>query len=183
MSTKVVTGKVRFSYPQIFSSDKKTQDGKTKYTLCILIPKSDKKTIAKINQAVKEAVQQGISEKWGGKQPKNLKLPLHDGNEKADDHPEFEDNFYLNASTTIKPGIVDRDRVDILDPEEIYGGCYGRVSINFFPFKHEQGSVGVAAGLNNVQKLEDGERLGGNRASAEDDFNDGYTDEYDDLGL
>ena len=78
---------------------------------------------------------------------------------------------------------VKSDYIEFLNPEEIYGGCYGRVSINFFPFKHDLGNAGVAAGLNNVQKLEDGERLGGNRATAEQDFDDGFTDDYDELGI
>ena len=85
--------------------------------------------------------------------------------------------YFLNATSNQKPGIVDKDLNEILDPDEVYSGCWGRVSLNFYPFD-VSGNRGVGVGLNNVQKLKDGERLGGARASAESDFGDDFED-YD----
>ena len=180
MSTKVITGKVRFSYVNIFKSRAFKNDQDAKYSVCLLIPKEDKATIKKIEAAVKEAVQEGVASKWGGKKPANLKLPLRDGDdERADEAPEYEGMYFLNASSTQKPGIVDKDLNEILDPDEVYSGCWGRASINFYAF-NTNGNKGVGVGLNNIQKLKDDTRLGAARASAEDDFGDGFEDEDED---
>lgn len=178
MATKVVTGKVRFSYVNIFRSRAFSDGDDAKYSICLLIPKEDKAGLAKIKKAIDEAVEEGIRRKWDGKKPKNLRLPLRDGEERADEAPEYEGMMFLNANSNNKPGIVDKDLNEILDPDEVYSGCWGRASINFFPYDFK-GNRGVGAGLNNIQKLKDGERLGGTRASAEDDFGDGFEDEED----
>ena len=181
MSTKVITGKVRFSYVNIFKSRAFQSDQEAKYSICLLIPKEDKATVKKIRAAVEEAVQEGISSKWNGKKPGNLKLPLRDGDdERAEEAPEYEGMYFLNANSTQKPGIVDKDRNDILDPVEVYSGCWGRASINFFPF-NSNGNKGVGVGLNHIQKLKDGERLGAVRASAEEDFEDDFEDDEEDF--
>ena len=181
MSTKVVTGKVRFSYVNIFRSRSFTEGQDAKYSICLLIPKGDKATVKKLRAAIDEAIKDGISSKWGGKKPANLKLPLRDGDEeRASEAPEYEGMFFLNANSTQKPGIVDKDLNEILDPDEVYSGCWGRASINFYPF-NTNGNKGVGAGLNNIQKLKDDERLGSARASAESDFGDDFEDEEDDF--
>lgn len=181
MSTKVITGKVRFSYVNIFRSRSFREGQDAKYSICLLIPKEDKAGIAKIKAAMDEAVQEGIRSKWGGKAPKNLHLPLRDGDdERADEAPEYEGMYFLNANSQTKPGIVDRDLNEILDPDEVYSGCWGRASINFFPYD-SNGNRGVGVGLNNIQKLKDGDRLGGARASAEDDFGDGFEEDEEDF--
>ncbi|MBR3330691.1 MAG: DUF2815 family protein [Mogibacterium sp.] len=177
MSTKVITGKVRFSYVNIFRSRSFREGQDAKYSICLLIPKEDKAGIAKIKAAMDEAVKEGIQSKWGGKAPKNLHLPLRDGDEeRADEAPEYEGMMFLNANSTTKPGIVDRDLNEILDPDEVYSGCWGRASINFFPYD-SNGNRGVGVGLNNIQKLRDDERLGSARMSAEDDFAGGFDDD------
>ena len=177
MSTKVVTGKVRFSYVNIFKSRAFTADQDAKFSICLLIPKEDKATLKKIKAAIDEAIQEGISSKWNGKKPANVKLPLRDGDEeRADEAPEYEGMMFLNANSTQKPGIVDKDLNEILDPDEVYSGCWGRASINFYPFS-VNGNKGIGVGLNNVQKLKDGEHLGTARASAESDFGDGFEDD------
>ncbi len=179
-STKVVTGKVRFSYVNIFKARSFQQGQDEKYSICLLINKKDKATLSKIKAAIEAAKKQGIADKWGGKLPANLKLPLRDGDaERADEAEEYEGMFFLNANSNQKPGIVDADLNEVLDPTEVYSGCYGRASINFFPF-NSNGNKGIAVGLNNVQKLEDGEPLGASRASAEDDFSDSRPDLQDD---
>jgi hypothetical protein len=175
-STKVITGLVRFSYVNIFRS-RAFRDGQdAKFSICLLIPKSDKATLDKIKAAMDAAVEQGVVSKWGGKTPKNLHLPLRDGDEeRADEAPEYEGMMFLNANSTQKPGIIDRDRNEILDADEVYSGCWGRASINFFPYD-SNGNRGVGVGLNNIQKIKDGDRLGAARASAEDDFSDDWED-------
>ena len=179
MATKVITNKVRFSYVNIFRSRAFREGQDAKFSICLLIPKEDKAGLAKIQKAIDEAVQEGISSKWGGKQPKNLHLPLRDGDlERADEAPEYEGMMFLNANSNSKPGIVDKDLNEILDPDEVYSGCWGRASINFFPYD-SNGNRGVGVGLNNIQKLKDDERLGAARAAAEDDFGDGFEDEED----
>lgn len=174
-STKVVTGKVRFSYANIFKC-RSYNGGDEKFSVCLLINKEDKATIKKINAAVEAAIQEGISSKWNGKKPANLKLPLRDGDIDREDDEACAGMMFLNANSTQKPGIVDKDLVEILDPDEVYSGCYGRASISFYPF-NVNGNRGVGVGLNNIQKLSEGERLGGSRASAEDDFSDDFEDE------
>ena len=181
MSTKVVTGKVRFSYVNIFRSRSFSDGQDAKYSICLLIPKGDKATVKKLRAAIDEAIKDGISSKWGGKKPKNLHLPLRDGDEeRAEEAPEYAGMMFLNANSNTKPGIVDKDLNEILDPDEVYSGCWGRASINFYPF-NTNGNKGVGAGLNNIQKLKDDERLGSARASAESDFGDDFEDEEDDF--
>lgn len=177
MGTKVITGKVRFSYVSIFQ--KKSFNGEDgKYQITLLIPKSDKKTVKKIRDAIEEATRDGITSKWHGKKPGKLWNPLQDGEDKADTNPEYAGCWYVTAKSTSRPGVVDADKIEILDAEEVYSGCYGRASITFYPYNTS--SNGIAAALNNIQKLEDGERLGGSRASAEEDFADDYEDDYED---
>ena len=179
MATKVITGKVRFSYVNIFRSRAFREGQDAKYSICLLIPKKDKAGIAKIRKAIDEAVEEGISSKWGGKKPKNLRLPLRDGDEeRADEAPEYEGMLFMNANSTTKPGIVDADLNEILDPDEVYSGCWGRASVNFFPYD-SNGNRGIGCGLNNIQKIRDGERLGAARAKAEEDFGDGFEDDDD----
>lgn len=181
MATKVVTGLVRFSYVNIFKSRSFREGQDAKYSICLLIPKEDKATIKKIKAAIQEATDEGVSSKWGGKLPKNLKSPLRDGDdERADEAEEYEGMYFLNANSNQKPGIVDKDLNEILDPDEVYSGCWGRASINFFPYD-SNGNKGIGAGLNNIQKVKDGEHLGAARASAESDFGDGFkADDGDD---
>ena len=103
MSTTVITGKVRFSYVNIFKSRAFQSGQDAKYSVCLLIPKDDKATVKKIRAAIEEAIQEGIASKWGGKKPGNLKLPLRDGDdERADEAPEYEGMFFLNANSFLR---------------------------------------------------------------------------------
>lgn len=168
-STKVVTGKVRFCYVNVFEPTAMNEDDTPKYNICILIPKTDTKTLEKINKAIEAAKQAGkakLADK-NGKIPSNLKLPLRDGDAERADDPVFENCYFINANSNRKPSIVDRDLNPIMEKEEFYSGCYGRASINFYAFNVS--SKGIAAGLNNLQKLEDGEMLAGG-STAEEDF-------------
>lgn len=165
--TKVITGKVRLSYVHIFQPQAMEDGQEPKYSTAIIIPKSDKETLRKINAAIEAAKKAGASQ-WGGKIPANLKTPLRDGDEERPDQPEYAKSYFLNASSKNRPGVVDRDLNEILDSTEVYSGCYARVSLNFYAF-NQKGNKGIAAGLNNVQKWADGDYLGG-RSRAEDDF-------------
>lgn len=177
VSTKVVTGKVRFCYANVFEPTSMNEGDTPRYNVCILISKDDKKTLDKIAKAIEAAKQQGkakIADK-SGKIPSTLKTPLRDGDEERGDDPAFENCFFINANSTRKPSIVDRNLSPIMDRDEFYSGCYGRASINFYAYNVN--SKGIAAGLNNLQKLEDGEPLAGG-STAEEDF--GGENEFND---
>lgn len=167
-TTKVITGKVRFCYEHVFEPTAVNEGDTPKYSICVLISKDDTATLDKIKKAIEAAKQAGkakLADK-NGKIPSNIKLPLRDGDDERGDDPAFENCYFLNASSSRKPSIVDRNLDPIMDKDEFYSGCYGRASINFYAFNVQ--SKGIAAGLNNLQKLEDGEPLAGGSTAAED---------------
>lgn len=168
--TKVITNKVRFSYVHVFTPTAVGESEDKKYSVSIIIPKSDKETIKLIKEAVKNATEKGKIDKWGGKVPANLKTPLRDGDEERPEDEAYANAYFINASAVTKPGVVDKNLEPITDEEEFYSGCYGRASITFYAF-NASGNKGIAAGLNHVQKTSDGEALGG-RVSPEVDFDD-----------
>ena len=147
-----------------------------KYSVSLIIPKSDTKTIAAINQAIDNAIRDGAA-KFGGKIPPKgaLKLPLRDGDTEREDEA-YRDAYFINANSTTAPQIVDRSVQPILDRSEVYSGCYARVSINFYAF-NSNGNRGIACGLGNIQKVRDGEPLGG-KTSAADDFTTDLDDDF-----
>lgn len=167
-NTKVVTGmNTRLSYAHLFEPVS-INGGAEKYSVSVLIPKDDKATIEKIEKAVDAAIEEGIA-KFGGKKPNKgaIKLPLRDGDIERDDEA-YKGHYFVNANSLTAPQIVDTQLNPILDKSEVYSGCYGRVSLSFYAF-NSNGNKGVACGLNNVQKVRDGEPLGG-RTTAADDF-------------
>ena len=167
-NTKVVTGiNTRLSYANVWEP-KSINGGKEKYSVSLIIPKDDTKTIQAINQAIDAAIEEGIG-KFGGKKPNKaaLKLPLRDGDIEKDD-ANYANSYFLNANSITAPQIVDKHVQPILDRDEVYSGCYARVSISFYAF-NTNGNRGVACGLGNIQKIRDGEPLGG-RSTAVDDF-------------
>lgn len=165
--TKVVTGTVRLSYANVWEP-KSINGGAEKYSVSLIIPKSDKKTIAAINAAVDAAIEEGLA-KFGGKKPNKaaIKLPLRDGDTERDDEA-YANSYFVNANSQTPPQIVDQNVNPIMNRSEIYSGVYARVSINFYAF-NSNGNKGVACGLGNIQKVRDGQPLG-NRSTAEDDF-------------
>lgn len=165
--TKVVTGVVRLSYANVWEP-KSINGGDEKYSVSLIIPKSDKKTIADINKAVDAAIKEGVS-KFGGKIPNKtaLKLPLRDGDAERDDEA-YKDSYFVNANSTTAPQIVDTKVQPILNRDEVYSGCFARVSITFYAF-NSNGNRGIACGLGNIQKVADGDPLS-SRSTAEDDF-------------
>jgi hypothetical protein len=167
-STKVITGvKTRLSYFHGWEPAS-INGGEPKYSVSVLIPKTDKETINAISKAVDAAIEDGVA-KFGGKKPNKaaLKLPLRDGDMEREDEA-YKDHYFINANSKTAPQIVDKAVKPILDREEVYSGCYARVSLNFYAF-NSNGNKGVACGLGNIQKIKDGESLG-NRSTAAEDF-------------
>lgn len=179
--TNVRIGEVRFSYANVFEPKAPMSGGDPKYSLCVVIPKSNKQAVKLVQEAIEAAKQVGKSSKWGGKIPANCKSPLRDGDVEREDDAAFQDCYFINTSTKNKPGVMVLDsgyRSEAMGVEDFYSGCYGAVTINFFAYD-SAGNRGVGAGLNNVIKTRDGQRLAGGR-SADEDFSD--LDDLDELG-
>lgn len=172
MTTKVITGpNTRFSY--LNANEPKSINGSIpKYSASLIIPKEDTVTINKIKSAIEQAYKEGESKlKGNGKSVpalSTLKTPLRDGDLERPDDEAYKNAYFVNANSPHKPGVVDGNRQEIIDTSELYSGIYGRASITFYAF-NSNGNKGIACGLNNLQKLRDGEPLGG-RTRAEDDF-------------
>ena len=173
--TAVRVGEVRFGYANVFTPRKSDDDSPEKYSVQLLIPKTDTAAKALLDAAVEAAAKNGVSSKWDGKRPAKLKLPLRDGDEEFPDDAVYEGMWFMNCSSNKdnKPGVAVLENgqiVEALDSDDFYSGCYGCASINFFPY-NTKGNKGVAAGLNNVIKTRDGEKLAGGH-SAQEDFAD-----------
>lgn len=151
-------------------------NGPERYSVSVLIPKSDTETVKAINEAIDAAIEEGVA-KFGGKKPNKvaIKLPLRDGDTERDDEA-YKGHYFINDNSTTPPQIVDKYVKPILDRNEVYSGCYARVSLNFYAF-NSNGNKGVACGLGNIQKIRDGESLGG-RSSATDDFSTVADDDF-----
>jgi hypothetical protein len=174
--TKVVTGVVRLSYANVWEP-KSINGGAEKYSVSLIIPKSDTKTLSAINEAVNAAIEEGRG-KFGGKIPNKaaLKLPLRDGDIDRPDDEAYANSYFINANSITAPQIVDKNVNPILERSEVYSGVYARVSINFYAF-NSNGNKGIACGLGNIQKIRDGEPLGG-RTNAADDFATDVDDDF-----
>lgn len=169
---KVITSPdTRWSYANIWEA-KSINGGTPKFSVSLIIPKSDTRTVAKVKAAIEAAYREGEAKlKGNGKSVPPLsaiKSPLRDGDTERPDDPAYANSYFINANAATAPGIVDADRQPILDRSEVYSGVYGRASINFYAF-NSNGNKGIACGLNNLQKIRDGEPLGG-KSRAEDDF-------------
>lgn len=170
--TKVITGvNTRWSYANVWDA-KSINGGAPKYSVSLIIPKSDTVTVNKIKAAIQAAYEEGEGKlKGNGKFVPALdaiKNPLRDGDKERPGDPAYANSYFINANSATAPGIVDADRNPIMDRSEVYSGVYGRASVNFYAF-NSNGNRGIACGLNNLQKIRDGEPLGG-KSRAEDDF-------------
>ena len=170
--TNVTTGKVRFSFVNIFQPKAFQEGGEPKYSLTILIPKTDTVTVNKLKAAVEAAKLKGLNEKFGGKMPAifdnnfggtTVRDADNNKNQSGDllvsEHPEAAGCYMIHVASKNAPGIIDENKEAVIDPKKVYSGCYGRVNITFFPY-NSNGKKGISAGLNHVQFLEDGEPLG-----------------------
>ena len=176
-ATQVITGVVRLSFANIWEP-KSINGSEPKYSVCLLVDKTDTATVNKIKAAMGAATAEGVT-KFGAKFKGKLKLPLRDGDEERADDENYAGHYFINANSKQAPDIVDAAREPIEDEDKVYSGCYARASINFFPFD-TNGNKGVAVGLNGLQKVKDGSRLSGRRANAAEDFDDGFEPEYAD---
>lgn len=176
-STKVITGKARLSYANIWEPQS-IDGGDPKYSVSILIPKDDKETLRKIKAAT-DLLKEQAKAKYNGKIPAKFHTPLRDGDEERPDDEAYAGHYFFNASSKNKPGIAKpigkgsdgkTKFQEITDTTEVYSGCYAKVSVNFYLFD-TKGNKGIAAGLNNIVKVQDGDFLGG-RSSVNDDFGD-----------
>jgi hypothetical protein len=170
MSTRVTTGEVRTSYFSGLQSRKNEMNGKDEFSTQILIPKTDKETLAALKAAAKEA----LVAKFGDKVPKNIRNPLRDGDTetKTDGSPlgkEYAGHFFCNVKSTAKPGAVDKHGNDLLGSDDIVSGDYIRVSLNAYAYS-QAGNNGVSFGLNNILLVKKGEPLGASKPSAAADF-------------
>lgn len=177
---KVITGpETRWSYANVWEP-KSINGGSPKYSVSLIIPKSDTNTVEKIQVAIKAAYEEGQGKLKGNAKTvpalSVLKTPLRDGDSERPDDSAYADCYFINANSAAAPGIVDADRQPIIDRSEVYSGVYGRASISFYAF-NSNGNKGIACGLNNLQKIKDGEPLGG-KSRAEDDFSTEKDDEF-----
>ena len=183
MSTKVVTGKVRFSFCHIFEPQEPQGGGDPKYSVTLLIPKSDKPTVQKIKAAIAAARENFVKRNGANSLPANPVHTLYDGDgTRRNGDPfgaECKGCFVITVSSKVKPVIVDNMGNPITDPTEVYSGCYGRASINFYGYS-QQGNKGISAGLLAIKKLHDGEPFG--TVGSASDFDDDFEDDDDLLG-
>ena len=168
---KVITGKdTRWSYANVWEA-KSINGGTPKFSVSLIIPKSDTVTVQKIKAAIQAAYEEGQAKlKGNGRSVPPLtaiKTPLRDGDTERPDDPAYANSYFINANSATAPGIVDADCNPILIRSEVYSGVYGRASINFYAF-NSNGNKGIACGLNNLQKIHDGEPLGGKSSAASD---------------
>lgn len=170
--TKVITGvRTRWSYANVWDP-KSIAGGTPKYSVSLIVPKDDEQTVTKIKEAIKAAYEEGQSKLKGSAKVcpalEAIKSPLRDGDLERPGDDAYKNAYFINANSPSAPGIIDANKQPILERSEVYSGVYGRASINFYAF-NSNGNRGIACGLNNLQKIKDGEPLGG-KLSAEADF-------------
>lgn len=172
---KVLTNEVRLSYAHLTTpyANPNQPNAEPKYSVTLLIPKSDFATKADIDAAIEAAAVEATGKKWGGFRPPQLNIPIHDGDGvRQDGTPygeECKGHWVMTASTKQMPQVVDQSNIRVqLAPQDIYSGMYARVTIRFFGYLNS-GKKGIGCGLGNVMKTRDGEPLSGG-ASAEADF-------------
>lgn len=171
----ITTGMARLSYCHLTTPRAADQNAEPKYSVTILIPKSDTAAKYAIDTAIQTAIQEGVAnpKAWNGRRPANPTTPLYDGDGVRRNGEAFGDeckgHWVFTASSKDRPKVYDANLQEILDPTQIYSGMYGRVNVRFYAFS-KSGNTGIACALNMVQKLQDGEPLSGSRITAEEAF-------------
>ena len=172
--TSVRIGEVRFSFPHVFEPWAMDEKSEKKYTCSIIIPKENKEALTLVEDAIEAAKKIGAEKYWSGKVPAKLKLPLREGDFDREDDPAYAGCMFLNANNSRKPGVQvleDGLRYDATDDEDFYAGCYGAVTLNFYPYD-KNGNRGIGVSLGNLIKLRDGDRLSAGGESVDDSFSD-----------
>lgn len=171
MSNTIVTGEVRLSYVNVFEPRANQNGGDPKFQVTVLLPKSDTATKAAIDREIQAELQNGVATKFGGQLPAMPAIPIHDGDGLRPNGEPFGEEcrgcWVFTASSKQRPEVVDENLQPIISPTAVYSGCYGRVSIRFFAY-NQAGKKGIGCGLGNVQKLRDGEPLGGGSTALQD---------------
>lgn len=171
MSNIIVTGEVRLSYVNVFNPRQSQSGGEPKYSVTILLPKSDIATKQAIDAEIQRTLTEAAATTFGGQMPASPAIPVYDGDGVRPSGEPFGEecrgHWVFTASSQIKPEVVDANVQPILSQSQVYSGCYGRVSIRFFAY-NKAGRKGVGCGLGNVQKLHDGEPLGGGTTAKQD---------------
>ncbi len=170
---KLLTGEFRVSFAHVFAPQTAFDGQEPKYSIVMLFPKkADMK-------ALREMLVTAAKAKWGDKIPKGLRNPIRDGDEKELDG--YEDHWFISATSKMKPGLVGPDLQPIISPEDFYSGCYARATVTAFAYD-KAGNKGVAFGLQNIQKLREGEPFSG-RTKPEADFDATASENADTTGL
>lgn len=174
--TRVTTGEARLSYVHLFKPYAAMPGHEEKYSVTVLVPKTDTATIGRINAAIEAAKQKGVTDKWNGQCPPMLATPVYDGDGVRPSDgmpfgPECKGCIVFTASAKVdyKPEVVDANCNPIINQSEVYSGMYGRVCVNFFPYAFGS-KKGIGCGLGPVQKTRDGEALAGGAISAAQAF-------------
>lgn len=174
--TNVTTNEVRFSYVHVFKPYAYTQGQEEKYSVTVLVPKTDTETMNRINAAIEAAKARGVSDKWNGQCPPIVPTPVYDGDGVRPSDgmafgPECKGHYVFTASAKVDypPEIVDAMGNPIINRSEVYSGMYGRVNVTFYPYSFG-GKKGIGCGLGPVQKTRDGEVLGGGMPKASSVF-------------
>ena len=159
---KVITGKdTRWSYANVWEA-KSINGGTPKFSVSLIVPKSDKVTVEKIKAAIQAAYEEGQAKlKGNGRSVPPLtaiKTPLRDGDTERPDDPAYAGCWFISAKSDKKPDVVDQN-ADPMDSALLYSGCYARVAMNFYAY-NTNGNRGITAGLNGIQFVRDGEPLG-----------------------
>lgn len=170
-NSRITVGPGRFSYAHVWQPySGQSGDQPAKYQVAFLIPKKDKKTIAKVNAAIEEAKQRGKTSKWNNKVPSKLEISFRDGDEERPDDPNYAGMMYVVAKSDRKPSIFDRNQNEIIDQDEFYSGCTGFLMCDWFPYAGQKN--GVACGLLAVVKTKNTEPFGAAKPTVEDVFAD-----------
>lgn len=185
--TKIKVVMARLSFPYLFAPRKNDDGTDDKYQCCLLIDQKDTAFKEAYDKALEAAKANGVKSKWGGKMPKNLQLPLRDGEEREEEYPEFEGKWFLNPKARRKPDtcvVVNGGQLAKTDDEEeFYAGCYVVALVSLFPYDNS-GNKGVACGLEGIIKVKDGERFDGGAsiqsALADEDFSEFADDDEED---
>lgn len=186
-TTKTVTPKARIAFAQLFEA--KSFDGNPAKFGCTLIFDKEAQASPEFKK-MKELASNSAKEKWGDKLPATMRSPFRSSSEKEGMAGFDEGTVFINVSSKNQPRVVDKNKVNgafplIQDASKVYSGAYVRASVNAYAYD-QKGNKGVAFGLNNVQFLTDGERLGGGQTNPNDEFEnaggDNITDVSEDAG-
>ena len=196
VTVDITTGVGTISFPKVFESTKATKkkdDGTEvdSYEIQILIPKTDREACEALIKAYAKVAKAEWGDNW-----KEVGSPIRDGDKEAklltsdgqskrgDKYPERAGHIFINARSQRPIAVVDKTNTPITKPTEMYGGCKGRISVTFYPY-NQKGNIGVAAALNGVQKIADGEPFGGGAPAVDTMFDlleDADDDMFDGLG-